>query len=294
MNRVFVTGATGFLGRHLLPLLADFDEVVCLARWPKIDSADAPPNVRWISGDLNDPSSFSEALRGMDATVHLAALTGKARAAEYDRVNVAGTRSLLEAARQAGVPYFLHVSSVAVKFPDKSGYPYGRSKQEGETLVRASGLQYTIVRPAIILGSGSPVWKGVAPMLKLPMMPVFGDGRTPIQPIHVADVAEFLAEILRRRLFRGETLEFGGPEILTFEELFQRAREKRSGRRARALHIPLSPVIALLSLLEPLLFPVLPITVGQLSSFRYSGVMDPNPLWEERRTQLRPVREMLE
>lgn len=294
MKKVFVTGATGFVGRHLLPRLAYFDEVVCLARGPKTDSAGLPANVRWIPGDLNDPATFSEALHGMDAVVHLAALTGKARAREYDRVNIEGTRSLLEAARRADVPCFLHVSSVAVKFPDKSGYPYGRSKQEGETLVRASGLQHTIVRPAIILGSGSPVWKGVAPMLELPMMPVFGDGHTPIQPIHVADVAEFLVEILRRRLFRGETLEFGGPEVLTFEELLQRAREKRSGRRVRAVHIPLKPVIALLTLLEPLLFPVLPITVGQLSSFRFSGVMDPNPMWEERRTRLRLVLEMLE
>ena len=293
MNTLFVTGATGFVGRRLLPLLGEFARVVCLARTPP-GTAQSPRNVEWVRGDLGDPAGLVAALRGVDTVVHLAALTGKAKAEQYTHVNVNGTRALLDAARAAGVPHFLHVSSVAVKFPDKTGYPYGVSKETAEALVRESGLRHTIVRPAIILGAGSPVWKGVAPMLKLPVMPMFGDGRTPIQPIHVDDVAALLVEVLRRRLFANETLEFGGPEVLTFEELLQRAREKRSGKRAAVLHVPLGPVVGLLSLMEPLLFSVLPITVGQLSSFRYSGVMDANPLWQERKAQLRPVSEMLE
>lgn len=295
MKKLFVTGATGFVGRHLLPRLAGFEKVLCLTRDPAKAGQGAPGNVEWLRGALNEPASYAEQLRGVDAVVHLAALTGKVRASEYERVNVAGTQALLDAAKSAGVPNFLHVSSVAVKFPgNQRGYAYGHSKERGEELVRAGGLRFAIVRPAIILGAGSPVWKGVAPMLKLPVMPVFGDGRTPIQPIHVADVAEFLLQILQRARFAGEVLEFGGPEVLSFEELLQRAREKRSGKRAPVLHIPLGPLVAVLSLMEPLFFSVLPITTGQLSSFRYSGVMDANPLWEEHRAQLRPVREMLE
>jgi len=292
MKNIFVTGATGFLGRRLLPRLADFDRVVCLARCPPADTPQK--NIEWLPGDLGDPAHLPDALRGCDAVLHLAALTGKARAEEYARVNVGGTQALLDAARSAGVPRFLHVSSVAVKFPDKSGYPYGQSKETAENLVRACGMPHAIVRPAIILGPGSPVWKGVAPLLKAPVMPIFGDGRTPVQPIHVDDVAEFLNQILRRDLFAGSLLELGGPEVLSFEELLQRAREKRSGKRAAVLHIPLGPLAALLSAMEPLLFPVLPITVGQLSSFRYSGVMDANPLWLEHRAQLKSVLEMLE
>jgi len=292
MKTIFVTGASGFVGRHLLPCLAGYERVFCLSRKPPQISPHK--NAEWILGDLSDAALLATALRGVDAVVHLAALTGKAKAAEYESVNVAGTRALVEAARTAGVPRFLHVSSVAVKFPDKSGYPYGQSKEAAEAVVRAGGVPYTIVRPAIILGAGSPVWKGVAPMLKLPVMPVFGDGRTPIQPIHVADLADFLCEILARNLFDGSLREFGGPEVLAFEELLQRAREKRTGKRAPVFHVPLRPLVALLSAMEPLLFPVLPITVGQLSSFRYSGVMDANPLWNERQAQLKPVRDMLE
>ena len=291
MKTVFLTGATGFLGRHLLPLLAAEHRVICLARTPP---SAAQPNVEWVRGDLGDPAALPAQLRGVDVVLHAAALTGKAKTEQYNHVNIAGTRSLLDAARTAGVPRFLHVSSVAVKFPDKSGYPYGQSKETAELLVKESGLSHCIVRPAIILGAGSPVWKGVAPMLKLPIMPVFGNGKTPIQPIHVQDVAALLAEIVRRDLFSNQMWEFGGPEVLTFEDLLQRARERRSGRRATVLHVPLGPLVALLSAVEPILFSVLPITTGQLSSFRYSGVMDANPLWDERRAQLKPVREMLD
>ncbi len=294
MKKLFVTGATGFVGKRLLPLLSGCDKVLCLVRNEPKAAVRIPTNVEWIPGALNDPASFAGRLRGVDAVVHLAALTGKAKPDAYEHANVSGTRTLVEAAQSAGVPNFLHVSSVAVKFPDKRGYPYGQSKEAGEAVVRASHLRYAIMRPAIILGAGSPVWRGVAPMLKLPVMPIFGDGQTPIQPIHVDDVAMFLRQILQQERFRGETLEFGGPEVLSFEELLQRAREKRSGKRAPVVHIPLAPLTAILSLLEPLLFSMLPITVGQLSSFRYSGVMDANALWEESKSRLKPVREMLE
>lgn len=294
MKNLFVTGATGFVGRHLLPRFSACDKVFCLTRSASTPPGGVPKNVEWVRGTLHDPGSFAGILPDVQAVVHLAALTGKARPSEYAYANAAGTKALVDAAVRAGVHNFLHVSSVAVKFPEKRSYPYGQSKEDGETIVRASSLHYAIVRPAIILGAGSPVWKGLAPMLKLPVMPVFGDGRTPIQPIHVEDVVYFLEQIVQRETFRGETLEFGGPEVLSFEELLQRAREKRTGKRAPAVHLPLGPLLAALSLMEPLFFSVLPITAGQLSSFRYSGVMDANPLWEERRGQLKTIREMLE
>ncbi len=294
MTKIFLTGATGFVGRCLLPRLAEFDRVICLSRKPPQLGEFKQKNIEWLPGDLADSASLPRAMQGAETVVHLAALTGKARPEQYERINVIGTRALLEAAQAAGVQRFLHVSSVAVKFPDKAGYPYGQSKEAGEAVVRGCAIRHVIVRPAIILGHGSPTWKGMAPMLKLPILPVFGDGRTPIQPIHVEDVVYFLCEILRRDLFDGGTLELGGPEVLAFEELLQRAREKRTRKRAPVAHIPVGPAVALLSALEPLFFSVLPITAGQLSSFRYSGVMDANPLWEERRSQLRPVREMLE
>ncbi len=294
MKKIFLTGATGFVGKHLLPRLAESDRVICLSRKPPQLGEFKQKNIEWVAGDLGDPAELPSQLKGVDVVVHLAALTGKAKPEQYIHVNVAGTRALLEAAQAVGVARFLHVSSVAVKFPDKTGYPYGQSKETAETFVRDSSVRHVIVRPAIVLGAGSPAWKGMGPMLGLPVMPVFGDGRTPIQPIHVDDLAEFLCEIIRRDLFDGSTLEFGGPEVLSFEELMQRAREKRTRRRARVVHIPLGPVVALLSAMEPIFSSMLPVTAGQLSSFRYSGVMEANPLWEERKARLRPVREMLE
>jgi NADH dehydrogenase len=291
MKAIFVTGASGFVGRHLVPALATSHRVVCLAR--TVPAAAPAENVQWIAGDLNAPATYEDALAGVHSVVHLAALTGKARAEQYQRTNVAGTEQLLAACRGQRVANFLHVSSVAVKFPQLHAYPYGESKRQAEEAVRASGLRWAIVRPAIILGPGSPAWTGLAPLVKLPLTPMFGGGHNLVQPVHVVDVAWFLAQILERELFSGGVFECGGPQVVPFRALAEVLGRKLTGHPPRLMPVPLAPVALLLSMVEPLLFSLLPITAGQLSSFRYSGVMESNPLWEERRPHLLPLERML-
>jgi NADH dehydrogenase len=297
MKTLFIAGATGFVGRELLAQLDPgvVSRAVCLSRTGGEGARRVAPRVpvEWVRGDLAEAPSYERHLRGVDAAINLAAITGKARREGYFRANAHAVSTLVRVCKAARVERLLHVSTVAVKFPDKTRYEYAQSKEEGERIARESGLRVSIVRPAIILGPESPAWKGLGTLAFLPIIPMFGDGRTPIQPIHVSDVAAFLRLIVERDLFNGATLEFGGPQVITIQQFLQKAHTLRSGKPAPVLPIPMSLLVGTLSLLEPLFHSVLPLTVGQLSSFRYSGVMLSNELREERLAQMKSLDEML-
>jgi NADH dehydrogenase len=105
-----------------------------------------------------------------------------------------------------------------------------------------------------------------------PIVPLFGNGRTRVQPIDVTDLAARIVEIVETDRFRNETLELGGPEVLTLRELLDRMHRRARGGPARFLPIPLGFVVPLLGAAESVLYGALPITVGQLATFRFDGV----------------------
>lgn len=287
MARIFLTGASGFLGRRTRQaLLARGHDVVSLQR-------QAEDGFAVVVGDITVPSSFEDALSGSDVVVHLAALTGKAPDADYQRVNVDGTRAVIAAARRARVPRLLFCSTIAVAFADIRHYPYARSKVAGETLVRDSGLRTTTIRPTIIAGPGSPVMSKLAALSGLPLIPAFGGGHTRAQPILVDDLAELVADIVDADRFAGETLELGGRDVLTLRDLLARLRPQAAGT-ARFLSVPLWMLIAPLRIIEPILGHRLPMTIGQLATFRFDGVARPNSLLDARHDRLAPLDRLLE
>ncbi len=292
VRSTLITGASGFAGRALLRRVgaaaAPFT-IYCLGRARHEPSRHlTSARVQQVIGDLCEPASYEACLRQVDTVVHLAATTGKAKREEYFRVNAEGTRALVERCRAAGVPRFLHVSTIAVKFPDTRRYYYAQSKQQAEEAVRASGMRWTIVRPTILAGRGSPVLAGMAKLADLPVMPMFGDGRALIQPVDVDDLAGFLAALIESDGFEGETIEFGGADVIAMEEFMRKLARARHRREPRVMHVPLGLVIPVLSLLEPVLGTRLPVTVGQLSSFRFDGTAAAHPraeqLWPRRKS----------
>lgn len=271
---LLVTGATGFVGRAFLREAGGRAGGVRALVRGGAAARSLPPGVEPALGDLADERALEAAARGVAVVVHLAARTGKARAAEHDRVNARGTERLLRTARSAGVRGFLLASSIAATYADKRGYPYAASKERAEEAVRASGLPWAILRPTVVLGPGSPAGAALARLARLPRVPVFGDGRAPVQPVHVDDVARglaLLAERLETRALTEGAFDLGGPEALPFEELLLRLARVLRGRPARAVRVPLAPLRALLGALEPLLLPVLPLTAGQLLAFANDG-----------------------
>ncbi|HEX5070063.1 MAG TPA: NAD-dependent epimerase/dehydratase family protein [Vicinamibacterales bacterium] len=270
---IFVTGGTGFVGRRLLPLLAGLDRPMAVL--VRGGSAGLPHDraTTLVTGDLLAPETYRDALRTCGVVIHLAAATGRASAQALRQVNVDGTRALLGACRDANVSRVLFVSSIAATFPSEARYPYAEAKRAAERLVSDAGIPFTIVRPTIILGPDAPILSSLSGLARLPIVVLPGDGRVRVQPIHVDDVAARLLRIVRDDEFGGETIELGGPETTTMEELVQEIR-CASGRPAgRVIHVPLGLLAVPLRAAEAIgLGSVLPITAAQLSSFRYEGV----------------------
>lgn len=239
-----------------------------------------------ITGDILRPETYAEDLQGCDVIVHLAAAVGRAGETEHFRVNVEGTRILLAAAEAAGVPHFLHVSSITVNFLQKCHSAYARSKEKAEELVRFSSLDWAIVRPTIVLGPRSPWGTRLRMLATLPFPLMFGSGRAHLQPVDVRDVALFLAALLKEPFLGRETMELGGPEVLTFNDLIMRIR----GRESVILHVPTGSIIAVLALMEKISPLSLPFTAGQFYGLLYDTVACSHPTVE----RLLPVRRGLQ
>src|SRR5262249_25827495 len=273
---IFVTGGSGFVGRHLVPLLARSRRVFALQR-PGSSRSSADGGAILIEADLAHTELYAHALGECSMVVPLAAATGKRPAAEYFRVNTVGTTRLLQACRTAGVPRFLFMSTIAATFPDRRHYPYAESKARAENAVRECGLDYLIVRPTVVFGPGAPAWAGLAALAGGAVVVVPGEGRALMQPIDVADLAAAVGELVERFPSPDTIVELGGPEQVTVEALLCGISRRRGGRAPRVVHLPLGPMIRVLACLEPRLLPVLPVTAGQLSAFRYDTTARPLP-----------------
>jgi nucleoside-diphosphate-sugar epimerase len=277
--------------------MLNYDKIFCLCRGepPQRRPSKAGETLEFLRASLPFGLELCEQrISGTEAVVHLAAITGKAHRDQYFHVNVEGTRALTEMSRRLGISKILHVSSIAARFPDKKYYYYAQSKEQAEDIVRTSGLHYTILRPTIVLGQGAQAWKGLSRLARFPVIPIFGDGRTMIQPIWVNDLADFIIDLLKGDRFQNETLEVGGPESISIEEFLVKASRLSRGSDARTFHLPLAPFRTVLSWLEPLLLPVLPLTAGQLASFRFDGRPQPQQaLKSGLGTQLKTIDQML-
>lgn len=292
---VFVTGATGFIGRSVLDALASAHvaEIRCLVR-TKHSAQREPVRTTFIRGDLDEPESYAASLVGADSVVHLAAAIGNASDAELERVNVIGTQKLVAAAKSAGVRQFIFMSSIAAKASDVSHYPYARTKLAAERLVASSGLGYAILRPTIVLGTGGGNWPMLRKLANLPAIPMFGGGRARVQPVDVADVARAVALTLEGRAGTEPISEIGGPETLTFAELILAIRRACGRSPAPLLYVPYGPARTALAVLERLSAGKLPVRAGQLTPFVADGVADSCTLLAALQPAMSPLRTLLE
>lgn len=147
MSVIAVTGGTGFVGSHFLDsALAEGHELRALARRAQPERA----GITWVEGALDKPDSLDVLAEGADAVVHIAGVINAPDRAGFAEGNIEGTRAMIAAAERAGVRRFVQVSSLAAREPALSDY--GWSKAEADTLLMASSLDWTIVRPPAIFG----------------------------------------------------------------------------------------------------------------------------------------------
>lgn len=186
-----ITGATGFVGGHLLNLAvrAGFP-VRALTRRAQDDR----PNVTWVRGALDNPASLSVLCTGADVVIHIAGVVNAPTREGFEAGNVAGTLAVVEAAKKAGCTRFIHVSSLAATLPQLS--IYGETKAKAEKIVASSGLDWTIIRPPAIYGPEDGEMLELFKMAKsgFVTLPPDADGRLSL--IHVDDLSRALMTVI--------------------------------------------------------------------------------------------------
>ena len=215
---------------------------------------------------MADVASLRRAAQGCEAVVHLVAIIA-GRPEDFERVMSQGTRDLVAAAQDAGVRRFVLMSALGVSEQTKDLVPYYRSKWDMEQAVLGSALEHVIFRPSFVFGrDGGLLPNFVRQVRWSPVTPIVGDGTTRLQPIWVDDVAACFARALD--LPAGQTLELGGPDAVTWNELFERIRRVLAVRRA-TVHLPFALVRAGAALAE--LLPRPPVSRDQLTMLERSG-----------------------
>ena len=270
---VTVFGGTGFLGRRIVDaLLARGVTVRVAARHSAHGNGGAAAD-RWVpvQADLRDPCSVQAALGGADAAVNAVSLYVESRDATYQAIHVDGAGQLARAAAEAGLHRLVHISGIGSDARSTSAYI--RARGEGEDAVRAGFAGATILRPSVMFGPDDAFLTTLVGLVqRLPVVPLFGDGSTWLQPVHVDDVAAAVAIVLTASDPPGPAYELGGPEVLSYRALLERVM-RHIGRRRPLLPVPFPLWDALAAACR--LLPSPPLTEGQAALMRQDNVASP-------------------
>ncbi|MGZ6729454.1 MAG: SDR family oxidoreductase [Gaiellaceae bacterium] len=233
---ILVTGATGFVGPKVVHALRAAEKPVrCLVRKPS--ETLAAWGCELAEGDMTDAASLRRAVEDCDAVVHLVAIR-QGREEQFKRVMEQGTRDLVAAATEAGVRRFVLMSALGTSEETKDLVPYYHAKWEQEQTVAGSSLEHVIFRPSFIFGRDGGILPTFAKLSKLaPVTPIIGSGKQRIQPIWVDDVAAYFAAAIDKPEAAGQTFELGGPDIVSWNEFWQRLK-KAQGIRRPSMHVP--------------------------------------------------------
>jgi len=251
---ILVTGATGFIGRALVRQLSESGQEVRVLLRPSPRSPRLPKGVpvEVAVVSLNDERGVRAALRGVHQVFHLASAAGYGRRGNLFTTDIEGTRTLTDAAKDAGVERLLFLSHVGAD--RASAFPMHKAKGIAEEFIRKSGLPYTIIRSTIVFGAEDRFTNNIATTLR--SMPFFfplpGDGRVLLQPLWVEDLVTALTWALQNPDMLNETYEIGGGEYFTFRQVVeilmgvthaQRAFVPLSIPTMRALFVTLDPLL---------------------------------------------------
>ena len=259
---VLVTGATGFLGRRVVPELQEHrHQVRCLVHTPGRERIFSPRSVDIHYGSVLDQEALSGAFYDVDAVVHLVGIIRRRRNLTYEQINQQGVANVVAAAKENRVKHFIYVGAIGAS-KDRS-YPYLYSKWQGEQEVVNSGLPHTVIQSSVMFGAGDEFLNPIASLVKVfPIVPVVGSGKNRLQPIAVEDLARCIAQTVDREDLKGKTVELGGPEQLSYNEIVSIVARTLGKRRLR-FHLPVWLAYVLTAGMQGLL-PRPPVTTDQL------------------------------
>ncbi|OSM05031.1 complex I NDUFA9 subunit family protein [Magnetofaba australis] len=286
---ILVTGANGFvggaLGRHLH---ASGHALRGFARHPEQRKEPDAPYTEWSAGSILDPHTLDAAMAGVDTVIHLVGILAETRTLSFEQVHHQGTRNVLEAAKRAGVTRYIQMSSLGTR--RNAASRYHQSKWLAEEAVRASGLDYTILRPSVIFGPHDSFINLFAKMARYsPALPLIGDGKSLMQPIWVEDLARIVVQCLEKPETIAQTYELGGPEQIPFREILDAILQTLKLRRFK-LPGPVSLLKLEAALFEAVL-PTPPLTRDQLIMAQEDNICSGAPIPAPFACEPMPLRE---
>ena len=279
---VTVFGGTGFLGRRIVRHLRKHEFSVRIAsRHP--DRAQklfglGDPHLQSVEADIHDEGAVADALAGAYGAVNAVSLYVERGRETFHSVHVEAAQRVAARARRAGVERLAHLSGIGSDAASTSLYI--RKRGEGELAVEAAFIDAVLIRPAVMFAPDDAFLSTILGLLRrLPIYPMFGRGRTRLQPAYVEDVAEAVARALQRTQARVVTFECGGPRVYTYEQLL-RAVARQAGLEPIMIPLPFAAWHALARIAE--LLPRPPVTRNQVELMQVDNVASPDmPGFEE-------------
>ncbi|MBN1559944.1 NAD(P)H-binding protein [candidate division KSB1 bacterium] len=290
--RVFVTGATGYVGGFILQELhRQHIKARCLVRtYDQAERINAD-GTEAVIGDIANPRTLEGILTGCDAVIHLVAIIKeiKKKNMTFARLNYESTKNMVDLAAAQGVSRFLHMSALGADIHGATGYL--RSKGKAEAYVRDSGLNYTIFRPSFIFGPGDAVYTMLAKTIKklpLGVMPHFGIRKYRHQPVSIYDVTRGFVNALENEKTFYKTYDVGGPYSLSYKEQVKAI----AGAIGAKVHlVPLPLCISRIVVAAMAILPSAPIDQDKLTMLTRDNICDPRPFADDLRIDLTPFRQ---
>jgi uncharacterized protein YbjT (DUF2867 family) len=278
--KIFLTGATGFVGKTLLQtLLKEGHAVIVSLRRPDegarlAQTLQLTGDFQFVAGDVVSGQGLEKGMTGCNAVIHLVGIILEKGSNTFENVHHLGTRNVVEAAKKIGIRRFVQMSALGVRADGVADYQ--TSKWRGEEEVRHGGIPYCIMRPSLIFGHGGFVGEMTGVMRRAPLFrPVPGDGLPKFRPIAVEDVALCFTRALSTEAAINQTIDLGGADELTLNQVLNEIA-MAAGITKPAVNIPMS-LMKLGARLAQLL-PTPPVTVGQLRMLEEGSTCDIGPM----------------
>ena len=276
--KVFVTGSTGFVGNHVLnELLQQGHQVKALVRPGSEYRLKRPDDIETAPGTVEEPADLIQGMEGCDAVIHLVGIIRAfpSRGITFEKLHTEATANVVAAAKEAKVSRLLHMSALGAR--EDGSTPYLRSKYAAEELVRQSALDFTIFRPSLIFGRGGEAIKMFSEMVAKIVVPIIGDGKYRFQPVSATTVAQGFEKSLGLEASHGKTLDVGGPDDVTFDEIMD-ALAQVKGKTIVKIHLPVFPLRLVSSALQHA--PGYPLTTDQITMLLEGSTCDEKPFYE--------------